>query len=769
MDERRVRLRRASTTPTPPARSMLPQKKNPDIAELARGKAGRLIGDLTGLLATLKGLPLAYNRDLQEDKEPLFDAVDQVSLALVGAGGLARDAHLRHGARCRPRPTRPTPPPPTWPSSSSSAARRSARPTPSSAALVRRVARATASPLADLVAGQRRLRRRATSTCSSPGCPSRRRTTPGGAGPAPVAVQLERFRAQLQADRARLSTLSGGRLAGCGHGVPAHRPGSLRRGRHAAGRVQRPLPRLLRRRRRPVVPDRSARRSRPAAWDVMVKKATIDLDGRRPGPRRARRSTSPSAGGGTRASTSASTARWASEPGVQRRHHLRGRPHGHDRDRARARRLPRRRVLMARRRRLPRAFYRRDPRDVAPELLGKLLVRGELAARIVEVEAYCGAEDPGSHAFRGMTRRNATMFGPPGHLYVYFTYGMHWCANAVCGDEGEGVAVLLRAAEPRRRARRDARSPRRRRGATATCCAGPARLCQAFGIDGADDGADLVDRRPRRRARRRRHAAARGAAASAPASACRSAPSTRGAGAPRDRSTSRGRHERAAHVRRQLAARGDLAVARAAVARVRDRASATHEANRARILAFLDEHPDALHRSVPRGPPHRLGRGGRPAAPARSLLLLHAKVRRWLQPGGHADGDANLAARRAPRGRRRRRASPGSGCSTPAVDLDVHTVPRRRGRGARPPAPRRAPPRAGSRRAAVGHATTSRRALRWVPVDDAGTTSTSTPGTRRMVRAAVAALDELGVRRTVLRRRSGWRRRSSGCRPRRRR
>ena len=146
---------------------------------------------------------------------------------------------------------------------------------------------------------------------------------------------------------------------------------------------------------------------------------------------------------------------------------------------------------MARRRRLPRRFYGRDPREVAPELLGKVLVRGGRSARIVEVEAYCGAEDPGSHAYRGMTKRNATMFGPPGRLYVYFTYGMHWCANAVCGRDGEGVAVLLRAAEPvagvdEMRERRPA--ARRDRD----LLSGPARLCQAFGIDGAFDGADLV-------------------------------------------------------------------------------------------------------------------------------------------------------------------------------------------------------------------------------------------------------------------------------------
>ena len=138
-----------------------------------------------------------------------------------------------------------------------------------------------------------------------------------------------------------------------------------------------------------------------------------------------------------------------------------------------------------------REFYRRDAREVAPDLLNKLLVRGDLVGRIVEAEAYCGGEDPGAHTYRGMTNRNRTMFGPPGGLYVYFTYGMHWCANAVCGDEGEGIAVLLRALVPldgldEMRERRPA--PRRDRD----LCSGPAKLCQAFGLDREHDGADLV-------------------------------------------------------------------------------------------------------------------------------------------------------------------------------------------------------------------------------------------------------------------------------------
>jgi len=143
------------------------------------------------------------------------------------------------------------------------------------------------------------------------------------------------------------------------------------------------------------------------------------------------------------------------------------------------------------RRVLPRRFYRPDPRDVGPELLNKVLVHGERSGRIVEVEAYCGSQDPGSHAFRGRTARNATMFGPPGLLYVYLSYGMHWCANAVCGGEGEGLAVLLRAVVPLTglEEMRAVRGPRR---SDRELCAGPGRLCQALGIAKAHDGADLV-------------------------------------------------------------------------------------------------------------------------------------------------------------------------------------------------------------------------------------------------------------------------------------
>jgi DNA-3-methyladenine glycosylase len=132
--------------------------------------------------------------------------------------------------------------------------------------------------------------------------------------------------------------------------------------------------------------------------------------------------------------------------------------------------------------------------EVAPRLLGAELRRtsdeGTVAVRLTEVEAYDGANDAGSHAFRGRTRRNAVMFGPPGHLYCYFTYGMHVCCNVVTGVEGVASAVLLRAGEvvegiELARYRRQGASDR-------DLARGPARLCSALGIGLGDDGADLV-------------------------------------------------------------------------------------------------------------------------------------------------------------------------------------------------------------------------------------------------------------------------------------
>jgi len=159
---------------------------------------------------------------------------------------------------------------------------------------------------------------------------------------------------------------------------------------------------------------------------------------------------------------------------------------------------------------LVRSFLASDPVLVAPQLLGKVLLRGPVAGRIVEVEAYRGACDAASHAFRGMTARNSTMFGPPGHLYVYFTYGMHHCANVVCWPNGEAGAVLLRALSPlsgleqmaaaRYGAGKGMRGVPGAPGATGArvpwrpqdLCSGPAKLCQALAIDRLADGYDLI-------------------------------------------------------------------------------------------------------------------------------------------------------------------------------------------------------------------------------------------------------------------------------------
>jgi DNA-3-methyladenine glycosylase len=146
-------------------------------------------------------------------------------------------------------------------------------------------------------------------------------------------------------------------------------------------------------------------------------------------------------------------------------------------------------------RRLPRSFFGRPSTVVGPELLGRVLVRvlpdgTRLAARLVEVEAY-DQGDPASHSYPGRpTRRTEVMFGAPGRLYVYFTYGMHFCSNVVTGPDGYGSAVLLRAAEPLDGL--EAMAANRGTDRLRLLCSGPARLTQALAIGGDDNGVDLV-------------------------------------------------------------------------------------------------------------------------------------------------------------------------------------------------------------------------------------------------------------------------------------
>ncbi len=138
------------------------------------------------------------------------------------------------------------------------------------------------------------------------------------------------------------------------------------------------------------------------------------------------------------------------------------------------------------------AFFTQDVRCVARGLIGATFLVDGVGGVVVETEAYA-PDDPASHAYRGRTTRNAAMFGPPGRLYVYRSYGIHWCANVVCADEGTGAAVLLRALEPAC----GIEQMRARRGVDelALLCAGPGRLCQALGIGAGHDGLPL-DRSP---------------------------------------------------------------------------------------------------------------------------------------------------------------------------------------------------------------------------------------------------------------------------------
>lgn len=143
---------------------------------------------------------------------------------------------------------------------------------------------------------------------------------------------------------------------------------------------------------------------------------------------------------------------------------------------------------------LPRSFFDRPVLDVAPDLVGRVLVRttpeARVQLRITEVEAYAGEADPGSHAYRGKTARNASMFGPPGHAYVYFIYGMWWSLNLVCGPEGHASGVLLRAGEITEGVEL-ARERRPKARKDAELAKGPARLATALAVDRALNGTDV--------------------------------------------------------------------------------------------------------------------------------------------------------------------------------------------------------------------------------------------------------------------------------------
>ena len=394
--------------------SIMPQKKNPDAAELMRAAAPRLTADLGGLLGVLHGLPLAYNTDLREDKRYLFDAVDCLDQLLPVVHGLLDEVtfdEARMAAACDPF--------------------------------------LAATDVADYLVEK--------------GVPFREaHHLTGGL----VRRCLERGRRP----RARPARGAAGSVAGVRRGV-------LRapRTRRAAGAQA--LPRRVRARARARATRAGPRRAALAARRLLLPAATARV--------------------GYTQSKSDSPIR----------------------------------------RRCRSAFFARSALEVARDLIGCTFLFGGAGGRIVETEAY-RQDDPCCHGYRGRTARNAVLFGPPGHLYVYFTYGMHFCANVASEEEGVAAGVLLRALEPERGvedmvARRGLLEPR-------LLASGPARLAQALGIGRAHNGLPVWEPPlailPRARPPRRSLASSpRRASASAAATRSRGASSTPTAASSRDR------------------------------------------------------------------------------------------------------------------------------------------------------------------------------------------------------------------------------------------